>query len=79
MKIIRGRFGNDQGVGDFTCQNISGKSVDDDAIAPTSLFSKLIYFQFDTFNKCLSDVHSPIWVTLKFDGNPRITQLLIML
>ena len=38
MKIINGRFGNDQGVGDLTCQNASGKSVVDYAIASTSLF-----------------------------------------
>ena len=67
MKIINGRFGNDQGAGDFTCQNASGKSVVDYAIASTFLFQKLINFQIDTFDKCLSDVHTPIWVTLKFD------------
>ena len=53
------------------CQNASGKSVVDYAIASTSLFSKLINFQIYTFDKCLSDVHTPIWVTLKFDGKPQ--------
>ena len=70
IKIISGRFGNDQGVGDFTCQNALGKSVVDYAIA----FLKLIHFQIDTFDKCLSDVHTPIWVTLKFDGKLIISQ-----
>ena len=66
IKIVNGRFGSDCGIGDFTCQNASGKSTVDYVIASPELLTKITDFQVDNLDKCLSDVHSAISVTLQF-------------
>ena len=62
--IINGRMGSDATFGDFTCHRVNGRSVIDYAIASAALFPYIAEFYIDTFDKSLSDVHSPICLTL---------------
>ncbi len=69
LKIVNGRFGSDKGIGDFTCHTTrGGKSVVDYVIASPSLMANVSEFQVENLDKCLSDVHSAIWVALAFVG-----------
>ena len=66
MKIINGRFGQDKGIGQFTCASANGKSTIDYAISSTSLLPNISGFQVDILDKCISDVHSAIQLKLQF-------------
>ena len=61
IHFINGRFGDDLNRGKLTCDNAS--SIDY-AIASPSLFSKIVDFRVDTFDKFLSDKHNPICLSL---------------
>ena len=62
--ILNGRVGVDAGIGNFTCHRVNGESAVDYAIASAEVFPKVSEFFVDTFDKCLSDVHSPLCITL---------------
>ena len=66
MKIINGRFGDDAGIGSFTCSNAKGRSTIDYAITSTSLLPNVAGFKVDVLDKCISDVHSAIQLKIRF-------------
>ena len=68
ITIVNGRFGKDKGVGKFTCQSHNkGFSTIDYAIASPSMLPYISDFYVDLLDKCLSDCHSPICLTLNFE------------
>ena len=67
LKLVNGRYGEDKGIGDFTCYN-NGKSVIDYAIVSPVLMPKISTFEIDTFCSCLSDTHCPVSVSFSFGG-----------
>ena len=71
LKIVDGRFGNDAGVGNFTCVNANGQSVIDYMIMSTCLLPNITLFDVDVLDKCLSDVHCPL--VMHITVNPRPT------
>ena len=62
--IINGRFGADKNVGKTTFDN---KSTIDYAMCSPSLFANITEFSIDTFDRLLSDKHSPINLTINVD------------
>ena len=52
-------------MGDYTCHKYNGKSVIDYAVASRSLFPLIAEFYVDLYDKCLSDSHSPICITIR--------------
>ena len=66
LDIVNGRLGDDNGIGNFTYFNKNGGcSTIDYAIVSHELFYNIQNFQVDLFDKCLSDVHCPIVMTLQ--------------
>lgn len=65
LKIVNGRFGSDKGIGRYTCFNYNGNSVIDYAIVSACLLAQIIYFCVKPLDKCLSDVHCPISLTIR--------------
>ena len=53
-------------VGDFTCHKPNGTSTIDYVIASPCIFPTIVDFTVDNFDSTLSDVHSPICLTLNF-------------
>ena len=66
LKIVNGRFGNDAGMGNFTCINANGQSVIDYMIMSPSLLPSITSFEVDVLDKCLSDVHCPLVMHIMF-------------
>ena len=64
VKIVNGRFGSDKHIGQFTCFNNTGRSVVDYVIASPALMPLISDFHIEPFDKCLSDAHAPICVTI---------------
>ena len=68
LKILNGCFGSDSGVGNFTChkknRNAINESVVDYCILSECLVPCIVDFIVDTFDKCMSDVHSPLCLDL---------------
>ena len=64
VKIANGRLGKDAGVGEYTCQTARGQSTIDYAILSSELFPLIKDFEVDDFDRCLSDAHRPIKLTL---------------
>ena len=65
MKIMNGRLDKDKAIGAFTCYNKNGgKSAIDYAIASYELFTMVKGFEIGIYDKCLSDVHCAIYLTL---------------
>ena len=64
LNILNGRVGTDAGVGEFTCKRVNGCSTIDYALASACLFPSISELYIDTFDKCLSDVHSPVCVSI---------------
>ena len=64
LKIVNGNLGSDSGIGNFTCHkknhNIFNESVVDYCIISECLLPFVSDFYVDTFDRCMSDVHSPI-------------------
>ena len=60
FKIVNGRFGSDHGVGKLTCHKPRGKSTVDYCLVSDDLLDCISDFYVDTFDRCMSDVHSPI-------------------
>ena len=69
LKILNGRFGQDSGVGSFTCSNANGSSVVDYAVASTSLLPDVTNFRVDVQDKCLSDIHCSLSLSLSIQGD----------
>ena len=69
LKIVNGCFGNDSGIGNFTChkknRNKLNQSVVDYCILSECLVPCISDFSVDVFDRCMSDVHSPICLTIK--------------
>ena len=63
--ICNGRIGEDKAVGDFTCQTPNGNSLVDYIIVSTELLPHVSNFRISEFDRCLSDVHRPIHMTLE--------------
>ena len=61
--IVNGRVGEDKGVGKLTCKNTS---VVDYVVASPSLFPFITGFYVNEFDECLSDVHCPVHLNIKF-------------
>ena len=74
LKIVNGRFGNDAGVGNFTCVNANGQSVIDYMIMSTCLLPNITLFEVDVLDKCLSDVHCPLvmHITVEQHATPHV-------
>ena len=64
LKIVNGRIGTDQGIGEFTCETARGKSLIDYAISSSVLMTLIDDFEVDTYDRCLSDAHRPLCLTL---------------
>ena len=64
LRIVNGRFGEDKGIGSFTCHKVNGKSVVDYAIVSSKLLTHISHFCIDDHDSCMSDVHSPVCLTL---------------
>ena len=62
--ILNGRFGTDKNIGIFTFDN---KSTIDYAMCSPNLFANITDFSIDTFDRLLSDKHSPINLTINVD------------
>jgi hypothetical protein len=65
LRIVNGSFGSDSNVGDFTCHKPTGKSCVDYCVMSPCLLSYISDFVVDTFDRCMSDVHSPIFIDIK--------------
>ena len=65
LKIVNGRIGSDQNIGDFTCISNQGSSTVDYCIASSEFFPYFDNFSVDVVDKNLSDVHCPISLTFK--------------
>ena len=65
LKIVNGRFGSDAGEGNFTCHKPTGKSCVDYCVMSDCLLTYVSDFCVDTFDRLMSDVHSPICLDLK--------------
>ena len=65
LKLVNSRYGDDRGIGEFTCYN-NGKSAIDYAIVSPVLMPNISGFAIDTFCKCLSDTHCPISISFSF-------------
>lgn len=68
LKIVNGRFGSNNNIGDFTCISNQGSSTVDYCIASPELFPYFDNFTVDLVDKSLSDVQSPISLTFKTDN-----------
>ena len=66
LLIMNGRVGRDKGKGNFTCK---GVSVVDYFIASPTIFPHVSDFGVCDFDKCLSDVHCPIYAILDVNIN----------
>ena len=67
LRILNGRFGEDKNVGKFTCHKKNGKSVVDYILISDCLAPFVLDFKVDIFDKTLSDVHSPLCLTMQKD------------
>ena len=69
MRIANGSVGSDRGIGNFTChkknRSTVNESVVDYCLVSESLLPCISEFCVDTFDRCMSDVHSPICLGVK--------------
>ena len=69
LKIANGSFGDDTGIGEFTCHKKNrsklNQSVVDYCLFSESLVPSISNFSVDVFDNCMSDVHSAICLDLK--------------
>ena len=64
LKIVNGRVGREMHIGHYTCYTSRGKSTIDYAVVSMDLFSSIDDFYIDVLDKCMSDVHCPICLTI---------------
>ena len=62
LKIVNGRVGRDKHIGHYTCYTSIGKSTIDSAVVSMDIFFDDFYI--DVLDKCMSDVHYPICLTI---------------
>ena len=69
LKIINGTFGSDRDTGNFTChkknRTIVNRSIVDYCLVSKCLLPCISDFFVDVFDRCMSDVHSPICIDIK--------------
>ena len=69
LKIINGTFGSDHDTGKFTCHKKNRSNVNhsvvDYCLVSKCLLPCISNFFVDTFDRCMSDVHSPICLDIK--------------
>ena len=69
LKIINGTFGSDRSMGNFTChkknRSTVNHSVVDYCLVSECLLPCIANFSVDIFDRCMSDVHSPICLDIK--------------
>ena len=69
LRIVNGRLGKDKNLGDFTCHKSNGNvlcpSVVDYAIVSDCVLPFVTDFAVDLLDKTLSDIHSPISLTVR--------------
>lgn len=63
--IVNGRFGKDRGVGNFTCFKSPSGTVLDYVIVSDCLIPQITDFSVGDFDKTLSDVHCPLFFSIK--------------
>lgn len=69
LRTVNERFGSDKKVGNFTCFNKNnGKSMVDYALMSDAFLPFISNFEIDSFDRCLSDVHCPVNISLKCTG-----------
>ena len=64
LKIANGRIGKNRGIGNYTCRTTNGNSTIDFTILSMELFPYVDDFYVDIHNKCMSDVHCPIYFVI---------------
>ena len=74
LKIVNGRLGDDRDKGDLTCSSKQGSSTVDYCIASSELFPYFDNFNVDVFDEDLSDVHSPICLSIRAYCKPIIVE-----
>ena len=65
LRIVNGRAGSDHTIGKYTCFNKNGGRSTVDYAMSKRLFPLVKDFNVDIFDRCLSDVHCPIMLTLQ--------------
>ena len=69
LKIVNGCHGSDNKTGNFTChkknRNTLNQSVVDYCIVSECMLPCVSDFSVDIFDRCMSDVHSPICLVIK--------------
>ena len=65
LKILNGRVGKDEGVGKYTCLTGMGQSAIDYMICSPELMKYVIDFNVEPFDRCTSDSHCALTLTLK--------------
>ena len=77
LRIVNGRSGFDNTIGEFTCQTYNGESTMDYVLVDSETFRKIDSFKILNLDKSISDVHSPIVFKVLINDNgiePEIDQ-----
>ena len=61
---MNGRAGADKSVRNYTCHTSRGSSTIDYVVLSMELFPHIVDFYIDTYDKCLSDVHCPVYIIM---------------
>ena len=69
LRILNGRFGADKGIGGYTCHKANGKSVIDYIAISDCLTPYVLDFNVDCFDRTLSDVHTPLSLTMNMKND----------
>ena len=69
LKIVNGRCGSDKGIGKLTFHGPNGSSLIDYCIVSTELLPCIKNFNVDPLDKCLSDGHCPISLSLHLNSS----------
>ena len=75
LKIVNGRFGSDNEVGQFTCHKPTGQSVVDYVVVSDCLLPSIQNFSVYIFDRCMSDVHAPICLDIKIARQRKIRKI----
>ena len=65
---MNGKFGHDKYIGDFTCDNTSGKSTVNYTIMSACLLPNVKDFVIEVFDPCLSDKHKAFYTVMNYNG-----------
>ena len=64
LKIVNGRVGRDKHIWNYTCYTSRGKSTIDYAVVSMDVFSSIDDFYIYVSDKCMSNLHCPICLTI---------------